>query len=142
MTENGGCYSILLEFEERTMKKTKPPRKKDPVRFAITLKKGKDTEQIANQVRAELLKLSPNIQVWVHVLKNLKMVVMIGETNQKTYEKVFGAKLAYVSETVPNLNRGARDVWIWRETKSATIPASIAEYVEQIQLDVLVFLTD
>src|SRR3989344_5348718 len=107
------------------MKETKAPRKKDPVRFTIALKKGKDIEQIANQVKAELLKLSAKMQVCVNVLKNLKMVVMVGETNQKTYEKVFGTKLEYVFETIPNINNGPRKVWFWHETKSAMTPASI-----------------
>jgi hypothetical protein len=110
----------------------------EPVRFIVALKKGVD----GHGVKPDLEALAADLSVQVHDLQRLRIQLVTGSTTQGTYESVFGAKLAYVTRTIPNLNRGPYKVQEWVEQVPAMVPASLQDRIESIRLDQKMYLTD
>jgi hypothetical protein len=112
--------------------------KMDAVRFRVEL-----SDKAAGQkVKETLEEKAKDITIAVLDLKNINMQLVSGSTSQETYEKLFDAKLNYVTRTIPNLNRGPYQVQEWQEVKPASVPDYLKAYVSSISLEQRMYLTD
>ncbi len=110
----------------------------EPVRFNVELNPSID----GNSVKKDLEQLATDLHVDVLGLRSLGRQLVTGSTSQETYEEVFGAKLEYVTKTIPHLNKGPYDVQEWQEIRPATVPETLRDRVAYIRLEQKFYLTD
>ncbi len=110
----------------------------EPVLYEFKLKSGVN----GHDLKSDLEALATDSEVHILDLKISKMQFVNGRTSQATYESLFGAELRYVTRTIPNLNKGPRDIKEWVEVKPATVPASLQDRIESIGLAQKMYLTD
>jgi len=114
-------------------------RRKQHVRFYINLQEG----ICAKEIKKDLESLAKDLTIYVTDLTPLlKAELVVGETNQKTYEQLFNAKLEYQTKTIPNLNRGPYKVKEWVEIESAQVPENLKQIIESIKLEKPTYFTD
>ena len=106
----------------------------EPVNFVLMLKEDAD----AHRVKSKLEQIASDFSLTARG----DVYMVVGTTNQATYERVFDAKLKYVQETVKNLNHGPSTRYVWREERKGQIPTSLAGEIDELYLDNGVVLTD
>ena len=111
---------------------------KEPVLFVVDAAPGANAQNIQQQLYA----LSDQILIDIQELKRVRITLIVGVTNQETYEKVFQAQLRYATRTIPNLNLGPRQVHEWEEIKPAVVPLQLQGKILRIYLDSGIYLTD
>ena len=96
----------------------------EPVSFIVGFHEGTD----ASKVKTDLENLASDL---TYKYTSSRLSYMMCETSQQTYERVFNAKLKYLTYTVNKGMRQEQTVSNWSEEVRATVPASVqgVEYV-------------
>ncbi|MBI4142195.1 hypothetical protein HY484_04675 [Candidatus Woesearchaeota archaeon] len=101
---------------------------KEPVSFMMRLEESVDKDNVT----ADLEKLTKDIKVR-SFLKEICLLVC--ETNQQTYEKIFGAKLKYTTRTVNEAVGRPQEISDYEEVQKAKIPDSLKGKVRYLELN-------
>ena len=116
-------------------RKSKTP---EPVFFDVEAK----PDAQADDIKQILENLSDRLVIEVLIFRNFGITLIVGMTDQKTYERVFNAKLQYRTRTIPNLNKAPYQVQEWVEVKPAEVPVTLKGKVKAILLAESEYLTD
>lgn len=114
---------------------------KELVRFVVNVKNGFNP----GAVKSGLEKLAASLNFKGLELTESSPLSLSGQTNQETYEMLFGARLDYAEQIVQNLNRGPNagySVKEWCELHPARVPWEFDCVINSIELQQKIYLTD
>lgn len=112
---------------------------KESVRFYVSLQENADTKEIKKDLEQMAKDLSIRV---LELFAASKYQVVIGETSQKTYERLFNAKLEYrvtkqerQNLVLPNKRKTYYTVKEWVELEPAKVPESLKDKIKSIELE-------